>query len=151
MAGYSLSVHAPALTHYKSIAPRTCYGRIAVKFVLPCVIFQIRSRLRYRNFIFSVVLPSFPTCSFTGSHFHMQIHECLHFSNFWNSFSCFCTHVTEWKMTKMSFNCLFPSSFFIISNLKCTNTTLYTKCITTLHIMQEHLLQNKCFSPSIGK
>jgi len=51
----------------------------------------------------------------------------------------------------MSFRCLFPSYFFIISNLKCTNTTLYTKFITTLHVMQEHLLQNKCPSPSIVK
>jgi len=27
----------------------------------------------------------------------------------------------------------------------CTNTTLYTKCITTLHVMQEHFATKQMF------
>jgi len=45
----------------------------------------------------------------------------------------------------MSFTCLFPISYFIISNLMCRNTTLYTKFITTLHVMQEHFATKQMF------
>jgi len=74
--------------------------------------------------LFCGLLPSFPPFPSLVAIFKIQISKCLHFSNFWNSFSCFCSHVTlkMWKMTKMSFSCLFPSSFFMISNLKFMNT-----------------------------
>ena len=44
--------------------------------------------------LFCGLLPGFPPVPSLVAIFNIQIPECVHYSNFWNSFCCFCTHVT---------------------------------------------------------
>jgi len=50
--------------------------------------------------LFCGLLHSFPSVPSLVAIFNMQIPKCLHFNNFWNSFSCFCTRVTFQDMEK---------------------------------------------------